>query len=126
MTEHIKMPAGLIDLIDWDTVHENDGGSISDEDDEGERCPIWEAWRHVTFQGEDKDDELHGLICTQTLMNLVPSEEWHDEVGPESWVELNDMIARLSGEERERIETNAREIVAEVLAIARQLKESGK
>jgi len=119
------MPERLIELIDWDMVHEDDGGSLDDDSDEEDRCAIWEAWQAVVKRRENTE-ELDDAIRLELLMRAVPSEDWHDGSEPESWVEINDAIARVSPEQRARIASNAKEIVEEVLVMAEQLKEQAK
>lgn len=97
------VPGLISDLIDWDSAPD----PTNDPEDQPDRlCELWVAWNAV---GEERDPakrevllgELSGVLTTYLLSNRLPSEVWGDRGEPESWVQINDVIADLDEETRD-------------------------
>ena len=118
------MPPLIRDLIDWDNVPSEHGGSIDPEDAEDVDgfCPIWTAWYNAASVAIKAYEELETLITTQLIVNEFPRTKWHDDHGPESFVELNDAIASIPTERRTSLRKQAREAARSVLPNATETK----
>lgn len=118
------MPPLIRDLIDWDNVPSEHGGSIDPEDAEDVDgfCPIWTAWYNAASVAIKAYEELETLITTQLIVNEFPRTKWHDDHGPESFVELNDAIASIPTERRTSLRKQVREAARSVLPNATETK----
>ena len=116
------MPPLIRDLIDWDSVPAPDGGSVDEEDDDGEHCELWAEWKNAVATAQAAYETLSDMIANRLLLRHLPADHWHDGTGPESFVELNDAIASLPKEKRTGFRKAAREAARSVLPNATETK----
>lgn len=116
------MPPLILDLIDWDSVHDSDGGSLDDDDEENEIDELWSEWHKAVSDARDAYERISGIVATRLMTRRLPQETWSDGNAPESWVELNDAIANLPAETRTEFRKSAREASRSVLPNATETK----
>lgn len=118
------MPPLIRELIDWDSVPESHGGSLEDENGclDSELCPAWAEWHNAIEAARNAYSRLADMISARLVVNHLPPETWHDGESPESFVEINDAIAKLPAEKRTEFRKAAREAARSVLPNATETK----
>ena len=110
-------PAMINQWVAWTVVEKakTDGVEGLDELPEREQAERFNRWVLHRQRNLDEYQGLQTEIVQELAIPEFPAETWSDGQGPESWVELNDAIAKLPNEKRTSIRKRANEAARSVL-----------
>lgn len=108
------MPPLIGDLIDWDRVP-GQGHAMRDDLEFDEIDELWSMWKDAIDSCRFAYEQLSNAISGRLLVRNLPANTWYNGLEPESFAEMNDVIASLPSLVRTAMRKQAREAARSVL-----------